>query len=112
MPGQLPMCSFSTHLSRSTETLLLQRPAMQLQPFPAECSGKSAPSARVEGPVETLRWSIANEQQISRLRIQQFLLPNIEESCGPILLKGVVQHWPALQRWSLQWLAEHFPEQR
>jgi hypothetical protein len=111
-PASFPCALSQIHLSRSKEYCSCNGQQLQLQQSPAECSGKSTPSARVEGPVETLRWNIADEQQISRSRIQHFLLPNIAESCGPILLKGVVQHWPALQRWSLQWLAEHFSEQR
>ena len=67
---------------------------------------------RIEGPVETLSWDAVEKQKLSTLRLHQYLIPDADDKGSPLLIKGAVQHWPALQRWSLEWLAEQFPEQR
>ena len=67
---------------------------------------------RIEGPVETLSWDAVEKQKLGTPCLHQYLIPNNTDQSSPLLIKGVVQHWPALQRWSLEWLAEHFPEQR
>ena len=79
-------------------------------PSPARCAQQGI--CRIEGPVETLSWDAIEKQKLGTLRLHQYLIPNADDESCPLLIKGVVQHWPALQKWSLEWLAEQFPEQR
>ncbi|CAL5219804.1 g1711 [Coccomyxa viridis] len=61
--------------------------------------------ARIEGSVITLRWNHTDEQRTGRLCLENYLIPDVNRNVSPLLLKSVVQHWPALDKWSLQWLA-------
>ena len=73
---------------------------------------KTVYDAGFKGPVNTFRWNHTDEQRVGRLCLEQYLIPGVGEDANPLLLKGVVRHWAALDKWSLQWLASEFPGHR
>ena len=59
--------------------------------------------------METLHWSEPTEKALAQRRLEQYTTHGAAE---PLLLKGVVSHWPALQQWDLENLAEAHGKQR
>ena len=62
---------------------------------------------RVAGPVRTLVWTDSAEEVHALL--QGHLAGDASE---PLLIKGAAAHWPAVQKWSLDWLARHHSSER
>ena len=88
------------------------KPSTDSIPAPSPAGSAQRDVCRIKGPVETLNWDAIEKQKPSTSRLHQYLIPDVEDKSSPLLIKGVVQHWPALQKWSMEWLAKHFPEQR
>ena len=87
-------------------------PILRERIFNRTAAGYNSVYCRIEGPVNTLRWNYTDEQRVAKLCLQQYLIPDVGEDVSPLLLKSVVQHWPALDTWTLQWLANEFPGRR
>ena len=62
---------------------------------------------RIAGLVETLHWSDPGERALAQRRLEQ-----AHDAAGPLLLKGVVSHWPAVQSWNLENLAAAHGKER
>jgi hypothetical protein len=45
-------------------------------------------------------------------RLEHYAAQTAEGTAVPILIKGIVSHWPALHTWSLDWLAEEHGHER
>jgi hypothetical protein len=56
------------------------------------------------------------QQEQATAELQAFCSASIKglglEPFKPLLLKGAVASWPAVDKWSLDWLVEHYGEQR
>ena len=88
------------------------KPSTDSIPVPSPARSAQRGICRIEGPVETLSWDAIEKQNLGTSRLHQYLISYNDDKSSPLLIKGVVQHWPALQKWSLEWLAKRFPEQR
>ena len=88
------------------------KPSTDSIPAPSHARSTQRDICRIKGPVETLSWDAVEKQKMGTSRLHQYLIPDVDDKSSPLLIKGVVKHWPALQKWSLDWLAENFPEQR
>lgn len=62
---------------------------------------------RVAGPVRTLVWTDSAEE------VHALLQGHVAgDASEPLLIKGAAAHWPAVQKWSLDWLARHHSSER
>lgn len=76
----------------------------------------STETVRVTDHVRTCTWQDLAQQEQANAELQAFCSASIRglglESFKPLLLKGAVASWPAVDKWSLDWLVEHYGEQR
>ena len=68
------------------------------------------------GQVKAHQWQDVAQREAAVTELQAFCTASINrlrlEAFKPILLKGAVADWPAVNKWSLDWLAQHYGEQR
>jgi hypothetical protein len=69
-------------------------------------------ACRVEGPVETLKWDDPEQQRLARKRLDDYASYIGDTTAGPVLIKGALVRWPALETWTLKWLASTHGGQR
>lgn len=71
---------------------------------------------RVTDQVRFCNWQDPGQQEQAVAELQDFCSASIKslslESFTPLLLKGAVAEWPAVDKWSLDWLVEQYGEQR
>lgn len=76
----------------------------------------STEAVRVTDHVRTCTWQDLVQREQATAELQAFCAASIKglslESFKPLLLKGAVASWPAVDKWSLDWLVEHYAEQR
>lgn len=72
----------------------------------------STETVRVTDHVRTCTWQDLAQQEQANAELQAFCSASIRglglESFKPLLLKGAVASWPAVDKWSLDWLVEHY----
>ena len=66
----------------------------------------------VAGPVHTLHWDDKAQQQDAQRLLRQYAAETTGNDCGPVLIKKAIRQWPALQKWTLDWLAAMHGHQR
>ena len=64
---------------------------------------------RVQGRVPEYRWDMPEEREAACEMLRQHAVNNAPLP-GPILLKGPAKHWPAVEKWSLDWMARQWPK--
>ena len=64
---------------------------------------------RVQGRVPEYRWDVPEEREAACEMLRQHAVDNTPLP-GPILLKGPAKHWPAVEKWSLDWMARQWPK--
>ena len=69
-------------------------------------------AARVVGSVQTLDWRNASERGQACRLLSQHAQDSSQGPQAPLLIKHAVSHWPALQRWDLQYLTHAYANQR
>lgn len=73
-------------------------------------------SRRVTGRVKVHEWQDIAQREAALTELQAFCTASINrlrlEAFKPILLKGAVADWPAVDKWSLDWLVQQYGEQR
>ena len=71
---------------------------------------------RVRGQVHEFDWNEEGHRDAAITELQAFCSASIQnlglQSFEPMLLKGAVADWPAVEKWSLDWLVENFGQQR
>lgn len=71
---------------------------------------------RVSDQVRVCNWQDLRQQEEAVAELQAFCSASIKglglQSFSPLLLKGAVASWPAVDKWSLDWLVEQYGEQR
>ena len=66
-------------------------------------------ASRVEGRVPEYRWDVPAEREAACELLREHAVNNVALP-GPILLKGPAKHWPAVEKWSLDWMARQWPK--
>lgn len=69
-------------------------------------------SHSVSGSVEVLDWLKEEEQREAQRRLRQYAAQTSGNDAAPALIKGAMLHWPALEKWTLDWLARTHGHQR
>lgn len=83
------------------------RSAYSCVPAVVPATKRGRPACSVAGPVRTLDWAGAAEQ------VQALLQEHAAGAAAePLLIKGAAAHWPALRKWSLDWLVRHHGRER
>lgn len=71
---------------------------------------------RIARQASVYSWEDDVQREAAIQQLQAFCSASIHnlglESFQPMLLKGAVSNWPAAEKWSLDWLVEHFGDQR
>ena len=66
--------------------------------------------------VRICQWEDSAQQDEAVTELQAFCSASIHnlglESFKPLLLKGAVADWPAVGKWTLDWLVEQYGDQR
>lgn len=71
---------------------------------------------RVSGQVKVLDWQDILQREAAVNELQAFCMASINrlklKAFQPLKLKGAVAEWPAVDKWSLDWLVQQYGEQR
>lgn len=71
---------------------------------------------RVSGQVKVLDWQDMSQRETAVTELQAFCMASINrlklEAFKPLNLKRAVAEWPAVNKWSLDWLVQQYGEQR
>ena len=72
--------------------------------------------SRVSDHVEIRDWEDTTQREAAVAELQAFCSASIKqlglEAFKPCLLKGAVANWPAVDKWSLDWLVQQYGSQR
>ena len=68
------------------------------------------------GQVKVHDWQDTTQREAAVTELQAFCLASVSrlklEAFKPLKLKGAVDEWPAVDKWSLDWLVQQYGEQR
>ena len=70
----------------------------------------------MSGQVKVHDWQDMTQRETAVTELQAFCMASISrlklEAFTPLKLKGAVADWPAVEKWSLEWLVQQYGEQR
>lgn len=70
----------------------------------------------MSGGVKVHDWQDTIQREAAVTELQAFCTASISrlklDAFKPVLLKGAVADWPAVDKWSLDWLVQQYGEQR
>ena len=70
----------------------------------------------MSGQVEVHDWQELAQREAAVTELQAFCMASLNrlklEAFKPLKLKGAVADWPAVDKWSLDWLVQQYGEQR
>ncbi|KAL3160891.1 hypothetical protein ABBQ38_009283 [Trebouxia sp. C0009 RCD-2024] len=124
-PVKLQRCSASrlVNCSSCASQSMAQQPApsstqhsLPLESGANGCYPPPTTEVRVTGRVKVHEWQDIAQREAALTELQAFCTASINrlrlEAFKPILLKGAVADWPAVDKWSLDWLVQQYGEQR